>query len=299
MRTVREMEERLPHVEVDAQLGLSYADQGPTTTFDLYRPSDHSGVLPLVVWIHGGAWISGSKEAVAPYAKLIANRGFAVAAVNYPYGPEHHSPAASDALALAINHLEAHARDYGIDPDRVVFAGDSAGANLASVLAAAVTNPEYARLANLSLTLPRHALRGVALACGIYDVSGIPRAPGIGGWGFRMALWGYLGTRSWANTPGAQNMCTIRSVTADFPPTWITGGDADPLTPRQSIPMADRLTALGVLVDQYFPHGIDPLPHEYQFHLRFPEAWRAFDSLIRFLENVTADPDEHDMFGRA
>lgn len=129
----------------------------------------------------------------------------------------------------------------------------------------------------------------MVLNCGIYDVSGIPNAPGIGGWGFRISLWAYLGEKDWSNTSGGQEVSTLDFVTEDFPQTWISGGNDDPLTPSQSEPLAAKLQDLGVEVTTlFYPEDHEPaLPHEYQFHLDLADAQKAFDSTIGFLESVT------------
>ena len=128
------------------------------------------------------------------------------------------------------------------------------------------------------------------LNCGIYDVSGIPDAPGIGGWGFRVALWSYLGSRDWADSAGDRQMSTLDVVTADFPATWISGGNADPLTATQSEPLAARLQSLGVDVTTvFYPADHEPaLPHEYQFHLDGADAQAALTSTLDFLHGLDA-----------
>jgi acetyl esterase/lipase len=87
-------------------------------------------------------------------------------------------------------------------------------------------------------------------------------------------------------------MSTIDDVTADFPPTWISGGNGDPLTATQSRPLHDRLDQLGVDVTAlFFPDDTQPpLPHEYQFHLDRPEAHQALQSTIDWLGRVTGQP---------
>ena len=288
-RAADEMSLYEPNGGIRERLDLPYADGGAATSLDVFTPETATGPLPAVVWIHGGAWISGRKEHVRPYARMIASRGFAAVAVNYPVAPEHRYPAAPRRLMEALAHVLGHAEDLGIDPQRIVLAGDSAGANLASQLATLITNPEYAAGVGIAPALAPGQLRGAVLNCGIYDVSGIPDVPGLNGWGFRKALRSYLGGRDWADSRGDREMSTLDHVTGDFPPTWISGGNGDPLTRKQSIPLADRLEGLGVDVTRVFhPDDLAPaLPHEYQFHLDFPEARAAFESTVAFLERVT------------
>lgn len=288
-KTVVELEKYVPKSGVDAQLDLQYGTGGPDTSFDVFTPSTSTGPLPTVVWIHGGAWISGDKGNVDPYLRMIAAEGYTTVGLNYTVSPETTYPTALNQLNDALGYLVANAAELRIDPDRIVLAGDSAGANFASQLATIVTKPSYAELVGVTPTLTPEQLTAVVLNCGIYDVAGIPNEPGLGGWGFRIALWAYIGDKDWSVHPGGKQMGVLDDVSADFPTTWISGGNGDPLTASQSKPLAARLQKLGVDVTEvFYPEDTTPaLPHEYQFHLDSPEAQSALTSTIDFLEKVT------------
>jgi acetyl esterase/lipase len=291
-KTTAEMEGYAPPADsTDATLDVQYAPGGVDTQLDLFSPSDSTGPLPTVVWIHGGAWIEGDKESRDPYARILSVEGYTVATVNYTVAPEATYPTALNQLNDALGFLVEHADEYRIDPDRLVLAGDSAGSQLATQLAAMITNPAYADTVGIEPSLHPDQLSGVILNCGVYDVSEIPNASGIEGWGFRTALWAYLGTKDWANTPGGEQMSTIDDITADFPKTWISGGNADALTATQSKPFAAKLNELGVEVTElFFPADTVPaLQHEYQFHLDLANAQVALKSTIDWLGSVTGD----------
>ena len=280
-----------PADSIEERLDVQYAPGGVDTQLDLFSPADSAGPLPTVIWIHGGAWIEGDKESRDPYARILALEGYTVATLNYTVAPEAMYPTAVSQLNDALGFLADHADEYRIDPDQLVLAGDSAGSQLASQLAAMITNPEYAEAVGIAPALEPDQVSGIILNCGVYDVSEIPNATGIEGWGFRTALWAYLGTKDWANTPGGEQMSTIDDVTADFPATWISGGNADALTATQSKPFAAKLTQLGVDVTElFFPADTVPaLQHEYQFHLDLANAQVALKSTIDWLDVVTAD----------
>lgn len=286
--TIAEMEPYAPTSGLTETLDVSYGDAGSNTTLDVFTPDTGDEPLTTVVWIHGGAWISGDKEDVRPYVRMLASEGYTTVALNYTVSPEATYPTAVTQLNDALAFLVDNADDYRIDPDRFVIAGDSAGANLTSQLAVLTTNPSYATEVGIQPALDADQLLAVILNCGIYDVSEIPNAPGIGGWGFRIALWSYLGSREWENSPGDQQMSTLDWVTADFPTTWISGGNGDPLTVGQSQPLAQKLSGLGVDVESvFYADDHEPeLPHEYQFHLDFEDARTAYQSTLDFLAGL-------------
>ena len=86
-------------------------------------------------------------------------------------------------------------------------------------------------------------LSGVILNCGVYDLDALADLTGIRAWGFRTALWAYAGTKEWSWTSVGTTMSTIQHITADFPPTYISGGNGDGLTRTQAVPMAAALKA--------------------------------------------------------
>jgi len=100
----------------------------------LYRPAE--GVLPVVVFYHGGGWVLGDLDSHEPLCRrLAALSGAAVLAVDYRLAPEHRFPAAVEDAATALHWLAAQGAGLGLDPGRVAVMGDSAGGNLAAVMA--------------------------------------------------------------------------------------------------------------------------------------------------------------------
>ncbi|HWH25846.1 MAG TPA: alpha/beta hydrolase [Pseudolysinimonas sp.] len=285
--TVTEMNRHLPDSPIDARLDVAAPG---LPSFDVFRPGGAKAALPTVLWIHGGAWISGDKRDVAPYLRILAAKGYTTIGLDYTVGPEAIYPTAVTQLNDTIGYLLDHAEEFGIDPDRVVLAGDSAGAQLASELAVLATNPEFEQLTGIDSALSASQLRGTVLNCGVYEMDGMAKLTGIGAWGFKVALWAYTGTKDWSQEPPGALMSSLEFATEDFPTTYISGGNADPLTLIQSVPMADRLKSLGVNVTRVF-YATDHEPalaHEYQFHLDGADAKAALKKTITFLDTVTS-----------
>ena len=92
--------------------------------------------LPCLVYLHGGGWVIGNLESHDRLCRQVANvAGICVVAVDYRLAPEHRFPAALDDAAFALRWVADHAVDLSIAPERIGVGGDSAGGNLAAVLA--------------------------------------------------------------------------------------------------------------------------------------------------------------------
>jgi acetyl esterase len=102
-----------------------------------YRPAGTvARLLPAILYFHGGGWVMGSLEGYDLVCRYVCARsGCAVVAVDYRLAPEHKFPAAIDDAVAAYRWLAAEAVGIGIDPARIVIAGDSAGGNIAAVAA--------------------------------------------------------------------------------------------------------------------------------------------------------------------
>lgn len=128
---------------------LAYANtRNPAQMLDLYLPNatinaseqDHR---PLVIFIHGGAWMIGDKAWIRgethmqleQFLQLLLRSGYAVASLNYRLLPEGVFPAPIHDVKAAVRYLRAHANELGINPERIGVVGESAGAHLAQLLA--------------------------------------------------------------------------------------------------------------------------------------------------------------------
>jgi acetyl esterase len=101
----------------------------------LYHPA-HGEQLPLLVYFHGGGWVTGSVDVADTPCRALANATrCAVASVEYRRSPETKFPGPAEDCYAATCWLSDHARELGADPGRLVVCGDSAGGNLATVVA--------------------------------------------------------------------------------------------------------------------------------------------------------------------
>jgi acetyl esterase/lipase len=125
---------------------LSYGDGGKRNSLDLYRPADSSdpAPMPILLWVHGGAWVTGHKtQQGLPLIYGMARRRWLVASINYRLAPADRFPKPLVDVKKAIAWLRMNAAEYGGDPNFIVAAGGSAGAHLAFLAALTPNHAKY------------------------------------------------------------------------------------------------------------------------------------------------------------
>lgn len=230
----------------------------PHQILDIKIP-DGKGPFPLVVFIHGGAWVRGDKtdSEVGGAMEKALEDGYAVASINYRYAQDAQWPAQIFDCKAAIRHLRANAEDYRIDPEQIAVWGCSAGAHLAQMMG--TTNGiERFEDKNMGNAEASSEVQAVVSYYGISDVST-----------WEMADW-----LSDITTTGKDPVTTllgdnyteeqaldaspITHVSEKSAPMYLGHGKNDDLVAyNQSVTMADKMRAsLGnELVDTYYPNN--------------------------------------------
>ena len=130
----------------------------------LYRPDGLANPAPVLVYYHGGGWVIGDLDTHDSLCRDLADAGrCVVVAVDYRMGPEHRFPAAVDDVLAATRWLQANADALQLDPTRLAVGGDSAGGNLAAVVALAWRDAGQAPPLRLQLLIyPATDMRALA-----------------------------------------------------------------------------------------------------------------------------------------
>lgn len=146
----------IPTVRTDPKgrkaFDLAYAHTSPAQQLDLYWPAAGDGPFPLIIAMHGGAFMGGDKrdEQLTPMLAGL-ERGYAVASINYRMSGEAHFPALIHDAKAAIRWLRAHSVEHGLDASRFAAWGGSAGGYLALTAGLTTGRPE---LEDLTLGAP-------------------------------------------------------------------------------------------------------------------------------------------------
>lgn len=116
--------------------GLSYSSADPAHKLDIYMPTGGTAPYPVIVWIHGGAWMTGNRNDpdARQLSTMLGGRGFAVVSIGYRFSGTAKWPAQIHDCKGAIRWIRANAAKYQFNPDAIAAAGMSAGGHLAAML---------------------------------------------------------------------------------------------------------------------------------------------------------------------
>jgi acetyl esterase/lipase len=270
----------------DVKHGVVYdARYGDATNMDVYLPSDGGSRRPAVLLIHGGGWYIGEKEDFILTAHRLSASGYVAASINYRMKSAGMFPAAVRDGACALAFLRAHADEYGIDPDRIVLFGYSAGAYIANLLGVAIGAP------------------GIEADCAA-GLTGPPRAviSGSGPTDLRLFDDAFLVVKFMGGTaaekPALYDLAsTVAHVKPGDPPFLFVQGDADSfVTVKSSLIMRDALLGVGTDARMLKLAGgghllnagdSDPADVAFGLSTDTPEAWIA---IADFLERTVGRP---------
>ncbi|MBC2667549.1 alpha/beta hydrolase [Novosphingobium piscinae] len=241
---------------------------GPRGRIDLYTPTRPvgAGLRPVIVFLYGGSWNSGTKDGYGFVGRALAARGFLVAIPDYRLVPKVRYPAFVEDGAAAVRWVRAHAAEWGGDPARLVLVGHSAGAYNAAMLA---YDPRW-------LGADRAAIKGFAGLAGPYDFDPFD---------------GPIASAAFQGAGEARATQPVSHVAPGAPPALLATGDKDTtVRPANSDSLAARLTAVGTpaTLRRY------PAVGHVGILTAIAQPWRGrapvLDDVAAFAARVTAEP---------
>lgn len=262
------------------RLNFQYDMDDDGARLDVFYPSAierTDRILPTIVWIHGGSWISGSKDHIANYLRILAARGFTTVGVDYTLAPAKIYPNPVRQVNAALGFLSRKGLPLHVDRNQLFLAGDSGGAQIAAQVANAISSSSYAVEVGIVPSVERSQLKGVVFHCGIYDAT-------LARFRKKGVLWAYFGTQEFMSDPRLSQFSVARHVTSEFPPMFISAGNDDELAPQSHL-FADKVAAQGVMVDRlFFPQDYTPkVWHQFQFSLDTEAGKLALERSIDFM----------------
>ncbi len=208
----------------------------PRQRLDVYAPPGGVQGAPVLVFFYGGGWNSGRRAEYGWVGRALAAQGFLVVVPDYRLYPEVRFPSFLEDAALAVRWTVDHAAGLGGDPSRLLFAGHSAGAYIAAMLA---LDARYLQAAGV-------------------DPGTVKAFAGLSGPYAFLPLDGEISTRTFGGAPDLLATQPISFVRADAPAAFLATGEADAtVRPRNTRKLAKALREAGVVVEEQVYPGLD------------------------------------------
>lgn len=247
---------------------------------DIYLPPNAKANTPLIVWIHGGAWMLNDKYADMSYMKNtlkgFIDSGYAIASIDYRYSTTAVFPAQLQDCHQALQYLYDHAAQYKLDKDRIALIGFSAGGHLASILGLSLNNSITAFYPNGIKS--RFKIRCVLDFYGPSDLIAIFNNPDTSINNARNPVAILLGATPVERPDLAKAASPVTYIDKNDPPFFIVQGEKDESVPNtQSRLLSGWLTVTGV------KNEITIVPNAPHYGEMFDAEWIR-QKLFRFLQ---------------
>jgi len=252
---------------------------------DIFRPgSTTSGNLPVLVYFHGGGWISADKKIYAGTVATFSRNGFLTFNVNYRLAPQSRFPAPLQDAARAMDWIHRNAGHYGGDRSVIVLAGDSAGAQIAAWYASALHNESLFRQIGGRGLVNAASVKGLLLFYGVYDFDTVLDAqfPFI-----KIFARSFLGEDPRSYARNSESASPIRQISRNLPPVWLCAGRKDGLF-AQSQAYARAIENQGVRCRTLFLSEDDRAPHGFLFFRWLRSSKIAVAAAREFLRDHAA-----------
>ena len=223
---------------------IQYVDDGLRRhRLDVWRRADAGPSAPVLLQIHGGAWMVGSKEQQGrPLMHHLADRGWVCVAINYRLSPKATWPDHLVDCKLALKWVREHIGEYGGDPAYVVVTGGSAGGHLAAMVGLTANRPEFQPgFEDLDTSV-----RAVVPFYGVFDFLDRHGFRGASSASFRrMAQRHILKAHPVRQREMFERASPFDQIRRDAPPMLVVHGDLDVLAPVEEARLfAERLRDL-------------------------------------------------------
>jgi alpha-L-fucosidase 2 len=244
---------------------------GVSLTLDASIPGG-KGLFPAVIVVHGGGWQNGSKRSYEkPLLPVLTEAGLAWFTINYRLAPEHKYPAAVEDVEAAVRWVKLHAREFKVDPRKIVLMGESAGGHLVALVGVRPTRETR--------------VAAVVDFYGPHDL--VKRETERGEVGKNLSQFLDIHRLDEAGIAKLKQASPITYVTSGLPPFLFIHGTKDAAVPYdQSRLMCDTLKAAGNRCEVYTVEGA---PHGIGAWEKNPD-WQGYKSrMVEWLRKTLGD----------
>ncbi|MGX7051517.1 alpha/beta hydrolase [Leuconostoc palmae] len=196
---------------------------------DVYTPKKLTQQTPILIWVHGGGYVGGDKSGMKEFAtRLVSDTNVVFVSMNYETAPSAIYPIQLKQVNEVVEYLKA-SQEVHFNTEKIIFGGDSAGAQIALQYALVQTNKQYAHQLQFKQLLNENQIIGAISYCGPVDLEQVTHKKSdsfIMKWFVNTVAWSELGQKNWQQSHQLKAASLVNHLTNQFPPTYITDGNA-------------------------------------------------------------------------
>ena len=263
---------------------VSYASKFKSNNLDVFMPKNNSKKIKTIIWMHGGAFVGGDKKDCEIFSTVIASNNYNVINVNYERAPEQKYPAPLFQFIEVYEWIVKNNKKYNIDLNKLVLAGDSAGAHIAMQIALMVFNNDYRKKIGMDMPIKDNQICNVLLYCGPYDVTKLSKSKKkFYGYIIKQTGWAYFGMKNWYKRFKELDIVESINEKTVLPPIFITDGNTDSFE-EHGKNLVEKLLKYKISTEYYFSDIKECITkHEYQFLLDTKPGQIVLEKTLDFL----------------
>lgn len=269
--------------ELIVEKNVPYGDSRFNTCDYYYLPTPTK--KPVLIYIHGGGWVCGTKLLRKPYCFSYAKEGFFVMNTGYDYAPQKKYPIQLQQIFSAIENLLDNAEKYNIDTTKIIVGGESAGAYFSAFVASATKNPILYDKLNISFKYrDSFDIKSAILINGAYDEQRLSKSYFLNMGTFLMSYYDMTRKQLLEGGEKTYYFSPVKFIDGSFPPSVVGEGKYDGLK-AESIAMKQKLEEQGVKYTSFMTTGPAGI-HGFCLAVNTKEGKRCFEVSLEFVKEV-------------
>ncbi len=261
---------------------IRYKNTSKFSICDVIAPKNSTTKTPVLLYIHGGGWISGVKNMRRPYCYNFSKLGYTVFNIDYDYAPYNKFPFQIQQCLDAVDFIYDNAEKYNLDTSKFLLAGESAGGYFVAMLAAIAKDKTI--LDSLGLTL-KHLEFDVScnlINCGAVDVPALANSKFPQMDKMVEAFSGYTCEEINHNPKLAEHMSPINYIKPNYPPTMLLWAAKDKLQ-TESFSIKDKCDKLNIPNKIYKCDGLLYGNHAFSIATHLKKGKIIFNECLEFI----------------
>lgn len=265
------------------QKDIRYGSSSKYSVCDVISPINSINKNPILLYIHGGGWISGVKNMRRPYCYNFSQKGYTVFNIDYDYAPYKKFPFQIQQCLDAVDFIYDNAQKYNLDTSRFLLAGESAGGYFVAMLAAIAKDKSILQALGLTLKHTEFDVSCNLINCGAVDVTELAKNDFPQMDLMVEAFSGLSCDEINKNCDIADYMSPIKYIKANYPPTMLLWAEKDKLQ-TESFTLKKKFEELNIPYKIYKCDGLLYGNHAFAIATHLKKGKRILRECLDFIE---------------